>query len=151
MEISDLKLAAIVAAATIFGGGLERGLSSLVADANTSATVEAEMVSLAIGLLSETPETPHAANSAEAVLRNWAFEILNSSAKVAMPEEGRVAIVTGVTSFGITNGDKEALLRLQARESAYDQALRGAENATPEQRQRLDDLMDSIANGETSN
>lgn len=146
MEISDLKLAAIVAAATVLGSGFERGLSSLFADANTSATVEAEMVSLAIGILSQLPETPHPANSAEAIIRDWAFEVLNSSANVTLPEEGRLAIVTGVTSFGVANGDMAALLRLQARELAYDQVLRGYENATPEQRQRLDDVLDRIGN-----
>ncbi|MCE8000864.1 MAG: hypothetical protein HEP70_18585 [Rhodobiaceae bacterium] len=87
-ELSDIKLALLLAAATCLGGFGATFLDHVMLDASTSRETDVQIVQLAIGVLSEELDQSDEANIAkDRALRTWAVDTLNAVADVKLPEE----------------------------------------------------------------
>lgn len=98
MELSEVKLGVILIVATFAGGLAERMVSSWMTDANVEREAAVQITNLAIAILNEELEDlPIAVTDPKAIMRNWAFDTLNSVAAVKLPDEVRSEIVSGTS------------------------------------------------------
>jgi hypothetical protein len=98
MMLSEVKLGVILVIATFAGGFAERMVSSWTTDANVEREAAVQMTNLAIAILNEEIEdAPISVTDPKAIMRNWAFDTLNTVAAVKLPEEARSGIVSGTS------------------------------------------------------
>ncbi len=95
-ELSEWRLAAVIAVATLVGGFASSVIDKGFIDAGTEKQTDVQLVQLAIGLLSErNEEIKIGADTPETVLRKWAVDTINSVADVKFDERAKTLLVDG--------------------------------------------------------
>lgn len=95
-ELSEWRLAGVIAVATLVGGFTSSVLDKVFIDAGTEKQTDVQLVQLAIGLLSErNDEVKIGVDTPETVLREWAVDTINSVADVKFDERAKTLLVDG--------------------------------------------------------
>ncbi len=111
-QISDIKLALMLAVATCLGGFGATLLDNVMLDASTARETDVQIVELAIGVLSEKLDQSDEANTAkDKALRIWAVDTLNTAARVKLPNEARAALIDGSSAFDSVQNSLEIIRR----------------------------------------
>lgn len=99
VNISDIKLAAIIAIATAVGGALVPIAGSIFTDAGTARQANVQLIQLAIGILSEPlsdgAEDKSEIPSEKTALRQWAVDTINNSAEIKFDKNSINSLVNG--------------------------------------------------------
>lgn len=115
-ELSELRLAALIAIATVVGGGLSAVVEAYWIDAGTERETDVQLVKLAIGILSEPvikqdteislfpiipiPVDVHVPKpTSQHALREWAVDTINEVAEVKFGDEAKKLLVNGEVGF----------------------------------------------------
>lgn len=97
-EVSELRLALLVAGATFLGGFGSSVLGVIAVDAGTEKQTNVQLVKLAIGILSEKESEVDVRNAS---LRAWAVDTINSVSEVKFGEDARRELINGNLGFSV--------------------------------------------------
>jgi hypothetical protein len=98
-EISELHLAALIAAATAMGGVLSSAADAFWSDASTDKATNVQLVQLAIGILSDEDDGQMQDRSRNRELRSWAVQTINAAAEVKFDEDAQKLLIEGEASL----------------------------------------------------
>ena len=98
-EISDVKLAVMLAIGTALGSGGVALLDTFVLDAGTQKQTDVQLVELAIGILAKPLNNDTATAAPDTALRTWAVSTINYVADIQFDDEAKNALIDGSSGF----------------------------------------------------
>lgn len=116
-ELSDVKLAVLLAVGTALGSFSAALFDTLMPDADTQKQTDVQLVELAIGILAKPMNGDAVSTAPETALRTWAVKTINHVADITFDDEAKDALIDGRTGF-----DTEIFKALKGSSSTFERS-----------------------------